>query len=110
YEAMRGLLPDHVLVRPADGEALVSLIAVVVEQPRCVVWLDDLERYLGANGLSSDALTRLLGSGSRQVVVLATMRTQEHARYDRARESALDDAGRQVWRRGRDVIERAYEI
>lgn len=110
YEAMRAVLPEHALVVPSGGDALAALAPVIVDLPKCVVWLDDLDRYLGSGGLSPDLLTRLLGDGSRHVVVLATMRTQERARYDRVREAGLDDAGRQVWRRGRDVIERAYEI
>jgi len=110
YEAMRALLPNHILVQPTDAEALAGLKVIVAEQQRCVVWLDDLERYLGASGLSSGLLTALLGDGSRHVVILATMRTQEHARYDRARESTLDDVSRQAWRRGRDLLERAHEI
>jgi hypothetical protein len=110
YEAVRVVLPDHVLVQPASGDVLTALAPVVAEQARCVVWLDDLERYLSAGEMSSELLTRLLGDGSRHVVVVATMRTQEHARYDRARESGLEDASRPIWRRGRDVLERAYEI
>jgi hypothetical protein len=110
YEAMRAVLSDHVLVHPFDGDALAVLAPVVAEQVRCVVWLDDLERYLGTGGLSPELLTRLLGDGSRHVVVLATMRTQEHARFDRAREFSLDNPARHAWRRGRDVIERAREV
>lgn len=110
YEAMRDQLSDHVLVRPLSGEALEESAPVIVEEARCVVWLDDLDRYLGAGGLSTELLTQLFGDGSRQVVVLATMSTYQRARYDPARESGLDDSSRHVWKCGRAVIERAREI
>jgi hypothetical protein len=110
-EAMRAVLADYPIVVPADGPALATLVEQVAQFRRCVIWLDDLERFLGLDGLSVQVLTGLLDGGAgRQVVVLATMRTQERARYDRVHEAGLDDAGRQVWRRGREVIERADEI
>jgi hypothetical protein len=40
-----------------------------------VVWLDDLERYLDADGLDVALLERISGDASQKVVVLATMRT-----------------------------------
>jgi eukaryotic-like serine/threonine-protein kinase len=110
YEVMRSVLAEHVLVVPAGTDVIETLATTVVDLPRCLLWLDDLERYLGPGGLSSSLLNRMLGDGSRHVVVLATMRTVEHARYNRIREAGLDDAGRQVWRRGRDVIEQAHEF
>jgi len=109
YEAMRDQLSDHVIAWPSSGEVLAESAPVIAEVARCVVWLDDLDRYLGAVGLSTELLTRLFGDGSR-VVVLATMSTYQRARYDPARESGLDDSSRHVWKRGRAVIEQAREI
>jgi hypothetical protein len=44
-----------------------------------VVWLNDLDRYLGPDGLDEGLLRHLLGDSTRQIVVLATMRAIEYA-------------------------------
>lgn len=110
YEAMRDQLSGHVLAWPPSDKTLAEFAPVIAKVDRCVVWLDDLDGYLGAGGLSTDLLTRLLGDGSRHVVVLATMSTHQRAQYDPAGESGLEDSSRQVWKRGRAAIEQATEI
>ncbi|MGW2034694.1 tetratricopeptide repeat protein [Streptomyces sp. NPDC001811] len=77
YEALRTLRPSHTFVCPTPS-ALPALLPAVQKEKRCVVWLDDLERYLGAQGLTVTLLAQLLGDGSRDVLVLATMRAHEH--------------------------------
>jgi hypothetical protein len=42
YQAMRRLLPDHVVLAPAVRESVKTVVDVVLEQRRCVVWLDDV--------------------------------------------------------------------
>jgi hypothetical protein len=61
YEAIRALVPDHVLVAPAGRESLATILPAVLEQRRCVVWLDDLERFLGPGGLTATVISRMLG-------------------------------------------------
>jgi hypothetical protein len=46
-----------VLIVPADREALAVVVPEVLEQRQCVVWLDDLERFLGSGGLTSAMVT-----------------------------------------------------
>jgi len=84
YEAMRRRLPDRWLlipsVRDRDGRpALRALLDAGLSTRDLVIWLDDLERYLGVDGLDLELLGRLLGDGGRRVVVLATMRLPEYA-------------------------------
>jgi eukaryotic-like serine/threonine-protein kinase len=110
YEAMRAVLADYTVVQPSNVDGLTALAPVISEQRRCVLWLDDLERFLGSGGLSSELLTRLLGDGTRHMVVLATIRTQEYARYSLGYEFDQDENSRRLWRSGRSVIERAQEI
>lgn len=52
YEVLRASLPDHFLIAPAGREALETAASVVAEHKRCVMWLDDLERFLGPGGLT----------------------------------------------------------
>ncbi|MGW4524998.1 hypothetical protein [Amycolatopsis sp. NPDC004378] len=102
YEAVRAVLADHVLLAPTTRESLGTVLPAVLAQRQCVVWLDDLERFLGADGLTAAMATRMLGDGDRDVLLLATMRTAEHDRYS-AREQATAGAGREAWRAGREV-------
>lgn len=107
YEAVRTCVPDYTMIAPADRKALDTVVSTVVERRRCVVWLDDLERFLGPDGLTVSAVRRMLGEGDRQVVLVATMRSGEHDRLS-IRRASEDD--RDTWQAGRDVIDLAWEI
>jgi hypothetical protein len=101
YESMRASLPRHVLHRPAPGAPLDDLVAAV-SSGRHVIWFDEFDLYLGANGLSVDELNRLLvRRRGRHVVVLATMRIREYDRYSARNREASDAA---TWRAGRAVL------
>jgi tetratricopeptide (TPR) repeat protein len=99
-EAIRTCLPDHrfVLPDPSDRSSVRSARRAASVYGACVIWLDDLERYLGAGGLTAHDLRQLAIESPRSVVV-ATIRTVARARYD-----SEDD------RLGRGVLELAHEI
>ncbi|GAA1313130.1 tetratricopeptide repeat protein [Saccharothrix xinjiangensis] len=78
-EALRRLRPDNPLLVPEDGAKLREL-ADLVDLADAVIWLDDLERYLGPGGLDLGLLQRLCPDRSRTAVV-ATMRDEELARH-----------------------------
>ncbi|MFF6772747.1 tetratricopeptide repeat protein [Streptomyces sp. NPDC012637] len=80
YEALHTLRPNHAFAYPAPS-ALHALLPAAQREKNCVVWLDDLERYLGAQGLTAQLLTQLLGDNSRNVLVIATMRAHEHQQF-----------------------------
>ncbi|HEX5494705.1 MAG TPA: tetratricopeptide repeat protein [Mycobacteriales bacterium] len=105
FEAVRVVCPDHRLVVPARPDAVADLRPVLAGARRAVVWLDDLERYLGPGGLDLTELTAWLANrDAGQVVVLATIRYRERQRYTR------DGAGPGVWRAAREVVEQAAEF
>jgi hypothetical protein len=108
FEAMRARLPDHAFVRPLDRVGLRAAAPVVERQRRCVVWLDDLSAYLGDDGLSVHLLDRLLGDGSRQVLVLATMRVQERGQSETV--GPGEPSAAELPRMRREVLDRAVEI
>lgn len=60
---------DHRLLVPKNGKALHALLAAGVTGSGLVVWLDDLDRYLGSDGLTTDVLDRFHEQGN---VVVAT--------------------------------------
>ena len=106
YEAIRALCPDHVLIAPASRESLATIVPVVLEeQRRCVVWLDDLERFLGSGGLTASAVGRILGNGDRRVLLLATLRNAEFDRYSAREEPRTTGIERDSWREARDVLD-----
>lgn len=110
FEAAHTCLADHVFIRPADRRSVPAALAASQRVRRCVVWLDDLEQYLGSPGLTPQLLARLLGDGKRHVVVLATMRAHEHARYSPRHRPGTDAGLAEVLRAGREVLEAAVEI
>lgn len=107
YEAMPRLLPDHLLIAPATRESVTTIVDAVLENRRCVVWLDDIERFLGTPGLTAPTVTRVLASGA---ILLGTIRTAELDRFRARRESELDTSQRDSWRTAREVLQLAVEI
>jgi hypothetical protein len=109
FEATRLLLADCHFAAPSSREALPALLEILGESGDYVVWLDDLERFLGPGGLTTSVLSRLLLPQDRTVVV-ATMRSHEYDRYRDRIEAELLGADRDVWREGRAVLRQAQVI
>jgi hypothetical protein len=78
YEVMRSRLPGHVFIRPTPAE-LEEALALALRHRDSVIWLDDLERYLGADGLAPEMLSPVLAAAGHHTVVLATMRKSQRA-------------------------------
>ena len=57
------VLPDHVLVVPQNRESISVAIDKAAGTRRCVLWLDDLERYLGPGGLTRAGVARVVAGG-----------------------------------------------
>jgi len=74
FECLKATLPDHVIFVPESGTELRSSATALpgVEAP-VVIWLDDLDRYLGPDGLSPGVLSIFQAS---RIVLLATMRAE----------------------------------
>src|SRR3984957_16390183 len=109
FEAMAATLPKHVLVCPS-GRAAGSVEAVQAASSRpCVLWLDDLERFLGSGGLTAAQLGRLIIGAGHHRVILATLRAAEEARLADAAADA-DDGARDALRDTRQVLDQATTI
>jgi tetratricopeptide (TPR) repeat protein len=105
YEAMRAALPDHTLIVPRDKAVLPDAVERSAALSRCVLWLDNAERFLGSDGLTRVAVARLIGGPGHHRVVLATLRSAEMARYtDSAHPDAADAA------EARQVLEQATRL
>lgn len=93
FEALRASLPDHRVVQPADHTEMPAVARAVARSSEpCVVWLDDLERYLGPG---PDSLTPALLSrfAAGTTAVLATMRLRQYEAYTAGQDSARGTAG-----------------
>jgi hypothetical protein len=71
-EVTKRIYADHRLLVPKDGKALHALLAAGLTGARLVVWLDDLERYLAGDGLTTEVLDRFHKQGN---VLVGTIRT-----------------------------------
>jgi hypothetical protein len=109
FEAIRTVLPRHTFIRPVDRSAVRAAIRAARRFRPAVVWLDDLEQYLGGDGLTASQMTEVLNAGQR-VLVLATMRAQEHGRYSPRADATGNSSGGPVVRQGRAVLDLATEI
>ncbi|MGP9017705.1 tetratricopeptide repeat protein [Streptomyces sp. BR1] len=80
YEAMRAELPGHSFVRPAHPAEVAQLVLDIAaaSQP-CVLWLDELHRYLEGRCLGVREIGQLLRSKS---VVLATLDATAHEHWN----------------------------
>lgn len=107
FEAARLLNPDRFLLSPRNRDGVASVIGALNIRRPYLIWLDDLERFLGPEGLTSSVLSRMLDSGA---VIVATMRTPEYDRFGDHAEAVIDSADYEVWRDGRDVVRQAKKI
>ncbi|MCR6481427.1 tetratricopeptide repeat protein [Amycolatopsis sp. OK19-0408] len=92
-EALRRLRPSHKLLVPDGGPALREIIDAGVDLSDTVLWLDDLERYLGAEGLDVGLLQRLCPLGNTGIAVVATMRDEQLALHAQSATRSIADTG-----------------
>lgn len=81
FESVRRCFPQRALLVPAERASVPVLAAMDVEFPDLVVWLDDLDTYLGPDGLSPVTLDRLVSRDDRAVSVVGTIRSGALDRY-----------------------------
>ena len=105
YEAMRATVPDHLLLMPANREALPTALSRMLRESRCILWLDDVERFLGSGGLTRTGITQILAPRGHGRIILGTMRAAELARYVDDLATA-DNVDRQVVREIRETLSR----
>jgi tetratricopeptide (TPR) repeat protein len=110
FEAIRAQCPDHLLAIPSGRESLAAVTARLSQSRRSVLWLDDLERFLGPGGLSPAMAVNLTSRTSNSTVIVATMRTSEYEHFTSRAEPPLDDQGRSAWRASRDVLRSAHIV
>ncbi|MBP2477920.1 tetratricopeptide (TPR) repeat protein [Crossiella equi] len=109
YESVRRLRPDDFFLAPLGTAPLRPVLETAAERQPCVLWLDDLERYLRPDGLTLAGISQLLAR-TPGVLVLATIRTPALEVYGARREASLDADRLGPWRTGREVLNLATEV
>ncbi|MQY06477.1 hypothetical protein ACRB68_45650 [Actinomadura sp. RB68] len=104
FEAVRAVLPDHRLIVPHTRDAVGAAVTEAAASRRCVLWLNDLEGYLGPDGITGKHVAELLAGDGHHRVIVATLRAAEE---DRLTAAAQDDEGRSSRRESAAVLEQA---
>jgi hypothetical protein len=110
YEALRRLPGELRVLVPHQRGSLRALLDGGVELRGVVVWLNDLERWLGGDGLDVGLLRRLLGGGDRRVLLLATMRASEYNLRSPERDRDHPGPERDVLRAERELLDQAVDF
>ncbi|WP_435228408.1 hypothetical protein [Streptomyces sp. Tue6028] len=92
-EAIWAELAGWALLVPVVPESLVHLAGARLDLTRTVIWLNELDVYLGAGGRQAEALTRLLALPERPVVV-ATVRAHQLSDLEEDEGHLGSDGGR----------------
>lgn len=108
YETMCTALPDHVLIAPLNRLALPAAVARASRLPRCVLWLDGMERFLGPEGLSRSSISRLTTGGGHHRVIVGTLRSAEMTRYTAHTDTGTADAA--ALSEARETLEQAVQL
>jgi tetratricopeptide (TPR) repeat protein len=106
FEAVRAVLPDHLLVVPESREGVSAAVQKAAGIRRCVLWLNDLESYLGVAGLTRKHITELLTGADHHRVIVATLRAAEEDRLT----TGEGEEGPQLQRDSQAVLDQAHRI
>jgi hypothetical protein len=75
---VKDMFGTRTVLIPDSKNALASLDAADIPITDSVIWLDDVERLIGADGITDGALRRLVAAGN---MIVATIRAGEYDRY-----------------------------
>jgi hypothetical protein len=64
------------IIVPRDGSSLRAFVEASDNIRNMAIWLDDLERFMTADGLDESLISSLCPQGRSDIVLLATLRTQ----------------------------------
>ncbi|MBE1493582.1 tetratricopeptide (TPR) repeat protein [Amycolatopsis lexingtonensis] len=82
YESISAELRNHTLVAVQDKKALESAVSKMETMRNAVLFLDNLERFLGDDGFTSNAVYRLTGDATCGRFIVGTIRSSELTKYD----------------------------
>lgn len=104
FEATANTLPRHYVVAPQRRTELAVAVEAAATRRNSVLWLDDLERFIGADGLTVAAIDRVIAGARHHRVVVATMRTEELLSLD------IVNPDRQLGVEQQRIVEQAVQV
>jgi hypothetical protein len=85
FEAVHSILADYKVFVPRSADDIRAFLLLTHSLPRpCILWLDDLDRYLGRDGIDSSILDAFL---RKHTVIVGTMRAERFEAIRDGRES-----------------------
>jgi eukaryotic-like serine/threonine-protein kinase len=103
FEAMQAVLPRHVLIAPSTAQDVAAAAAAARTLRKCVLWLDDLQVFLGDGGITRKDVAEVLAGTGHHRVILATMRAIDESRLT----DGSGEPGGILMRVGQTVTEQA---
>ncbi len=94
YEAVRAAVPTWRMLIPESAADLTTLVVTRVPLGRTVVWLDDLESFLGPGGLTTRLVRGLRADPSYPVIIAATLSSTAYERLHTRPTTHQPDLGR----------------
>lgn len=110
FELIRGELAEYRVVQPSRRDAVQASAELATATPGSILWLDDLERFLGSAGLTSAAVRMVLNAAGKTRYIVATMRSEEYAKFSGRTAFGLEGPARDALRQGWDVLRIATRI
>jgi tetratricopeptide (TPR) repeat protein len=107
-EAIQATLPDHTLIAPVEVADIRAAINQAADSRCSVLWLDDLQRFLGPGGITAADVGWLLDGSGHHRVIAATIRAAEQVRL--TAELRADDRTGHGPREVRAVLDRAQQV
>lgn len=78
-ECIKQVFPERVFVSPAKPESLRLMLAGGTNFANTVIWMENLDRYLGPDGINRALINRV--TSFRDCCLVATMRSLAHAQF-----------------------------
>ncbi len=84
HQMLLDTVPDWNLFLPATGQEVNSFAEAGVGSARTVVWLDDIDNFIGVNGLTVATLRRILADRTCPTLVVGTILPDRFDLFTRA--------------------------
>lgn len=73
YELIVRTLPDWRILSPATPSQLTDYVQAIPARRKLLVWLDEIQNFLGPGGLTADTTRRLLSCRKPVIIIVATI-------------------------------------
>jgi eukaryotic-like serine/threonine-protein kinase len=105
-EAIGKVLPRHVFVTPPSPDNVDAAVQRAAANRASVLFLDNLQKFLGTGGITREAIVGLLGGRHRHRVIVATLlRTEEGLLVGAGGTTAAGEVGEQFAHTGQGVLD-----